>query len=348
MTVAVLPSRRDLDPSELLKSTIPYEYGSGCLEQARASLPSFPSGQASSQPVPKLTPDVIRRVKAEAITMLSRNSATADIADTHKHLRKVHSQSRFIHPATLAGPAELALMLHRIKNGAATTISARDSMLYGKDVPRKRHPPPDGWYPPTDTPLNYGGPYAMQNVQAAYGNDPDPIESVPPRNYPSQAPPRKAAHISFVELDGQQVYKQALAWWITGEEKYANNALDIINAWSSTNKVWGITHRNGPLEAAWGIASMSRALELLRFKQWDRYAREGQTVYLQFVKWTTDVMLKQMDTFVDVQTKNALANKKLNFYNNCKWGRGGWAYESLNRILEGPKEGEMMKGRHSM
>lgn len=32
-------------------------------------------------------------------------------------------------------------------------------------------------------------------------------------------------------------YKQALAWWATGDDRYANNALRIIDAWASTNQV---------------------------------------------------------------------------------------------------------------
>jgi len=204
-------------------------------------------------------------------------------------------------------------MLYRVKNRMQPTITARDNLLSGRDVPKKIYS--GGWFPPVDTPLTYGGPYAMPNVQADYGGA-NGANTVPPPNYPPTAPKSNAAHISFVELDGNQAYKQALAWWVTNDTRYADNALRIIDGWATTNKQWGIINRNGPLEAGWGIASMSKALELLRFKQWAGYTQRGQAVYNRFTSWVNTVMLPQMDHYVDQQTPNAIANNDQNVLGN--------------------------------
>lgn len=52
--------------------------------------------------------------------------------------------------------------------------------------------------------------------------------------------------------------KQALAWHATGDERYANNALRIIDAWATTNKEFGLQRENGPLEAAWACGGELR------------------------------------------------------------------------------------------
>lgn len=46
-------------------------------------------------------------------------------------------------------------------------------------------------------------------------------------------------------------YKMALAWHVTGDERYANKVFDICDAWARTNKEWGVRGENGPLEAGW-------------------------------------------------------------------------------------------------
>jgi hypothetical protein len=144
----------------------------------------------------------IKKVKAAAMNALRENPGTAEIATTYDRLRFVDSTANLIHPGGVAGPAELSLMLYRVKNGQQPTITARDNMLSGRDVPKKIYP--GGFFPPVDTPQTYSGPYAMPNVQADYGGVGN-SEIPPPPNYPANAPKPQAAHISFVELDGQQV-----------------------------------------------------------------------------------------------------------------------------------------------
>jgi len=291
-------------------------------------MPSFdPKDQGApiSQTIPILPTETIKKVKAAAMDALREKPDTSDIATTYNRLRKVDSTSSFVHPAGVAGPAELSMMLYRIdrKHPQEPTITAKNNLLSGRDVPPKAQPlVPHGsgsWYTPVNTPLTYGGPFPMPIVKIGFGGVSNPKVIPPPDNYPvrvSSTEYAPYAHIAFVELDGQQAYKQALAWWVTDDTRYADNALNIIRAWGNkqgANQQWG--GDNGPLEAGWGLASMSKALELLRYKQqtatnkpWDLYKQEGQRVYDDYVQWVTTVMLPQMDAYTKKNEPNSLAN----------------------------------------
>jgi hypothetical protein len=66
-------------------------------------------------------------------------------------------------------------------------------------------------------------------------------------------------------------FLQALAYLATGNEQYARNAIDIADAWATTNKVFGVVWENGPLEAGWFVASVVKGLELLKYT-WPGYS----------------------------------------------------------------------------
>jgi hypothetical protein len=85
-----------------------------------------------------------------------------------------------------------------------------------------------------------------------YGGLNDPSQGQCAANYPAGAPRHICGHVSFVELDGQMSFKQALAFWATGHVRHARTALRIMSGWAAVNKVFGpALDGNGPLEAAW-------------------------------------------------------------------------------------------------
>lgn len=43
-----------------------------------------------------------------------------------------------------------------------------------------------------------------------------------------------------LQLDGQMAYKMALAWHVTGDDRYAAQVLEIADAWASTTQDWGV------------------------------------------------------------------------------------------------------------
>jgi hypothetical protein len=63
--------------------------------------------------------------------------------------------------------------------------------------------------------------------------------------------------------DSAAAYSQAIAWFVTGNERYARNAIRIMNAWAMT-LTGGHTNRNGPIQAAWSASVWPRAAEIIR------------------------------------------------------------------------------------
>lgn len=64
--------------------------------------------------------------------------------------------------------------------------------------------------------------------------------------------------------DSSAAYAQALMWTITGDKVYAENAIKIMNAWSSA-LTGGHINANGPVQAAWTGEVWPRAAEIIRY-----------------------------------------------------------------------------------
>lgn len=64
--------------------------------------------------------------------------------------------------------------------------------------------------------------------------------------------------------DSEAAYTQALLWSITGNKAYAENAINIMNAWSAT-LTGGHKNANGPVQAAWCAEVFPRAAEIIRY-----------------------------------------------------------------------------------
>jgi hypothetical protein len=81
--------------------------------------------------------------------------------------------------------------------------------------------------------------------------------------------------------DATAAYTQALAWTITGNEKYARNAVRIMNAWAGT-LTGGHINDNGPAQAAWAGAVWPRAGEIIRYTC-DFWAKEDIARFQQML-----------------------------------------------------------------
>src|SRR5947207_8152356 len=66
------------------------------------------------------------------------------------------------------------------------------------------------------------------------------------------------------QRDSEAAYTQALLWFITSDKAYAENAINIMNAWSST-LTGGHKNSNGPVQAAWCAEQWPRAAEIIRY-----------------------------------------------------------------------------------
>jgi hypothetical protein len=141
-----------------------FEFGR-CTTKQQATVPTF-SGRSvtlRSFDVPKLDKGIIQRVKARVHSGLPQR-----IKDDINRLRTWNSGSGFQHPASCAGPYELAVMKERLRNNNNIQTAARDSLLYGTGVKQKMYWLPGGgtWAPPTNCPADgYFGPLPISRVQ---------------------------------------------------------------------------------------------------------------------------------------------------------------------------------------
>jgi hypothetical protein len=63
--------------------------------------------------------------------------------------------------------------------------------------------------------------------------------------------------------DAIAAYTDALAWYITKDQRYADKAIQIMNAWSTVVK--SHTGSNAPLQAGWSASVWPRAAEIIRY-----------------------------------------------------------------------------------
>lgn len=78
---------------------------------------------------------------------------------------------------------------------------------------------------------------------------------------------------SAADSDSNAAYVQALLWYFTGTQAYANNAMNIMNTWASFKGYRGTNGipcnsgdcSNGPLQAGWDSEKWPRAAEILYY-----------------------------------------------------------------------------------
>jgi Alginate lyase len=64
------------------------------------------------------------------------------------------------------------------------------------------------------------------------------------------------------DADATAAYLQAVLWWISGDRRYADNCIRIMNAYSHQLKAY--TNSNAPLQAAWSAEMWPRAADIIR------------------------------------------------------------------------------------
>lgn len=65
--------------------------------------------------------------------------------------------------------------------------------------------------------------------------------------------------------DSAAAYTQAILWYVTGNATYAQNAINILNAWSSTLTSVDTTSSQAILDAAWAGENFPRGAEIIRY-----------------------------------------------------------------------------------
>ncbi len=85
-------------------------------------------------------------------------------------------------------------------------------------------------------------------------------------------------------------YDNALLWYITGEQKFADRSISILNAWSGT--LWDFDFNDAKLLAAWTGHLLCNAAELLKYsrsgwleKDQEAFKKMLQTVYYPLLRY---------------------------------------------------------------
>ncbi|MEU1403833.1 alginate lyase family protein [Streptomyces sp. NPDC005728] len=74
--------------------------------------------------------------------------------------------------------------------------------------------------------------------------------------------------------DAIAAYTDALAWYITRDTRYAQKAIQIMDAWSAT--ITSHTNSNAPLQTGWAGSSWPKAAEIIKYTYTGTWANSGR------------------------------------------------------------------------
>ncbi|MEU9385312.1 alginate lyase family protein [Streptomyces sp. NPDC048279] len=74
--------------------------------------------------------------------------------------------------------------------------------------------------------------------------------------------------------DAIAAYTDALAWYVTKDARYAQKAIQIMDAWSAT--ITSHTNSNAPLQTGWAGSSWPKAAEIIRYTYTGTWANEAR------------------------------------------------------------------------
>jgi hypothetical protein len=87
--------------------------------------------------------------------------------------------------------------------------------------------------------------------------------------------------------DAIAAYTDALAWYITRDERYAKKAIQLMDAWSAV--ITDHTNSNAPLQTGWAGSSWPRAAEIIKYTYTGSWANSGR-----FATMLRDVYLPEI------------------------------------------------------
>lgn len=152
----------------------------------------------------------------------------------------------FTHPGVLVSRAQLDFVRTKVNSGAQPWKSAYDQMMGSSYASLSRTAKPRS--------VVECGPYSNPNLGCTDERE-----------------------------DAIAAYTDALAWYLTQDDRYAKKAIELMDAWSAT--ITNHTNSNAPLQTGWAGSSWSRAAELIKstYTSWPnagRFATMLRNVYL--------------------------------------------------------------------
>ncbi|WP_344320221.1 alginate lyase family protein [Streptomyces macrosporus] len=160
----------------------------------------------------------------------------------------------FVHPGVHVGRAQLDFVRSKVQAGAQPWKSAFDQMTASRYASPSRVPKPRA--------VVECGSYSNPNLGCTDERE-----------------------------DAIAAYTNALAWYITRDNRYAHKAIELMDAWSAV--IRDHTNGNAPLQAGWAGSVWPRAAEIIRHAYGDwpgagRFATMLREVYLPEVVGGSD------------------------------------------------------------
>jgi hypothetical protein len=132
----------------------------------------------------------------------------------------------FTHPGVLVSRAQLDFVRTKVLAGAQPWASANSQMMSNGLMSQSRAPTPRA--------VVECGPFSNPNLGCTNERQ-----------------------------DALAAYSNALAWYITRDARYANKAIQLMDAWSAVLR--DHTNSNAPLQSAWSASAWPRAAEIIRY-----------------------------------------------------------------------------------
>lgn len=175
-------------------------------------------------------------------------SADARAASSVDDVKPVVSDAGFTHPGVFDSLDSLKSTKARVRAGdapwAGNFKQLASSPFIKRGTPDFKRFGSAGTADPTTRACSSKDPKGCVTVCGSFNSDP-------------------STGCSDQQADSRAVYGLALMYWYTGDGKYAQRAIAILNAYSKHFK--GSTGSNGPLMTAWTAALMTRGAELIRY-----------------------------------------------------------------------------------
>jgi hypothetical protein len=160
------------------------------------------------------------------------------IGNCRTHTENHHRDTSWVHPGIMISQDQIDFFKAKVAASSSPWLVAYDQLLKESAVSTAT-------YSPSPVPTVVCGSYSNPDIGC-----------------------------SAERKDAIAAYANALAWIVSEEPNYADRAIDIMNAWSSTIQ----THNdsNAPLQSGWVGSVWARTGELIRYSDtaWSRSAIE--------------------------------------------------------------------------
>ncbi|WP_229831250.1 alginate lyase family protein [Actinoplanes ianthinogenes] len=209
--------------------------------------------------------------------VLAACSGTADAATTtaaapsSAPATPATGSKSFSHPGVLVSQAQLTFVKAKVKGDAQPWKKAYDAMMASPSASLD--------YTPAPVRVVECGPYSKPDIGCG-----------------------------AERRDAFAAYTLALAWSLTGDDRYAQRAITVMDAWSGT--ITAHTNSNDALQSSWTASVWPRAAEIIKYqyKKWPnapRFATMLRKVYLPMAQadrssWNGNWELTQLEATVGI------------------------------------------------